>query len=302
MVDGKENFMMNKFDILRNKEILSILDGDKKYGEVNGVEIAMPYLSCPALCSLSTRFGLVRDYTWGGQNSSRWNYLSDLISYCIENNNISNLLSYLFSKNNFTNKFKDLTPKEIEETYRLIITTIIEKINGILYCSGYELINLNKQFMIKEIKEEVVIESPIMQNVDRSYIKELSEKASLDIENNNYDSALTKCRTIVEEVFCYMIENKNEIPVSNGDINKLYEQVKSLYNMHQDKNMDKRINNLLSGLNKIVDSISQMRNNSSDSHGLGMKRISIEEHHARLYLNASIMISEFFLAVVQKNT
>lgn len=292
---------MNKFNLLCNKEIFAILDGDKKYGKVNDTEISMPYLSGPALCSLSTSFGLKRDYYWGGQNLSRWNYLSDLMSYCIENNKISALLSHLFLKQNFIEKFKNLTPKEIEETYQIIVETIIGKINGILYCSGYELVNINKQFLIKSIEEKVIIETHIMKNIDRSYIKELSEKASLDIENNNYDSAITKCRTIVEEVFCYMIENKNKVPVSNGDINKLYEQVKSFYNMHQDKNMDKRINNLLSGLNKIIDSISQMRNNSSDSHGLGMKRISIEKHHAQLYLNASIMISEFFLAIIQKN-
>lgn len=293
--------MTNKFNLLCNKEILAILDGDKKYGKINDVEISMPYLSGSALCSLSTNFGLKRDYRFGSQNLSRWNYLSDLISYCIENNKISALLSHLFLKRNFIEKFKGLPPKEIEKTYQTIVETIIGKINGILYCSGYELVNVNKQFLIKTIEEQVIIETPIMKNIDRSYITELSQKALLDIENNNYDSAITKCRTIIEEVFCYMIENKNGSPVSNGDINKLYEQVKSLYSMHQNKSIDKRINNLLSGVNKIIDSISQMRNNSSDSHGLGMKRINIEKHHAQLYLNASIVISEFFLAIVQKN-
>ena len=53
-------------------------------------------------------------------------------------------------------------------------------------------------------------------------------------------------------------------------------------------------------LNKIIDSISQMRNNSSDSHGVGNKRINIADYHARLYVNAAIMTAEFILSVAQK--
>lgn len=39
-----------------------------------------------------------------------------------------------------------------------------------------------------------------------------------------------------------------------------------LYNMHQDKNLDKRFNGLLSGLEKILTAISEMRNKDSDAH------------------------------------
>ena len=44
-------------------------------------------------------------------------------------------------------------------------------------------------------------------------------------------------------------------PVDNGDIGKLYNQVKQLYNMHQSKELDKRINSLLSGLEKILNEL-----------------------------------------------
>ena len=72
-----------------------------------------------------------------------------------------------------------------------------------------------------------------------------------DISQGNYDSAITKSRTLLEEVFCYAIERKGESPSESGDIRKLYNQVKLLNNMHQNKDMDKRINGLLSGLEKI---------------------------------------------------
>ena len=33
------------FELLRNKAILAILDGDSQFGEIDDVEISMPYLS-----------------------------------------------------------------------------------------------------------------------------------------------------------------------------------------------------------------------------------------------------------------
>ena len=102
---------------------------------------------------------------------------------------------------------------------------------------------------------------------------------------------------MLEEVFCYVIEQKGEQPSESGDIGKLFNQVKSLYNMHQDKDLDKRINGLLSGLEKIVGAISEMCNKGSDAHGVGAKRINIDEHHARLFVNSSMTMADFILSV-----
>ena len=74
----------------------------------------------------------------------------------------------------------------------------------------------------------------------------------------------------------------NEVPANNGKIQELFKQVKDLYSMNTDIGLDTRINILLSGLNSIVSSITEMRNNNSDAHGIGPGRISIEDHHARL--------------------
>ena len=39
--------------------------------------------------------------------------------------------------------------------------------------------------------------------------------------------------------------------------------------MHQDKDIDKRVDGLLSGLGKILSAIAEMRNKGSDSHSVG---------------------------------
>lgn len=143
----------------------------------------------------------------------------------------------------------------------------------------------------------VGVDMPEIRTISREYIAEIAKRAKEDIENENYDSAITKCRTLLEETFCYIIELKQENPTDSGNINRLYNQVKQLYNMHQDQNVDNRINMLLSGLEKILTSISKMRNENSDSHGVGQRRIRIAEHHARLFVNAAITMAEFILSV-----
>ena len=298
----------SKFGLLRDKSILSILDGDVNFGPlvINGKEssinISMPYLSGPTLCEISNKFGLPATYGWNGGAQSRWGYLDDLLDYCIQNKCESDLLAFLFSKGQFVDKLRGQTPEVIDYAYPQIVDTVIKQINGALYFGGNELIRTGNTFAIHKIGTAVKVAAPAIKTIERTYITDISERAMKDILDGNYDSAITKSRTLLEEVFCYVIEKKGEVPSESGDIGKLYNQVKQLYNMHQDKNIDKRINSLLSGLEKILTAISEMRNKGSDSHGVGAKRINISDHHARLFVNSAMTMAEFVLAVSEKAT
>lgn len=102
---------------------------------------------------------------------------------------------------------------------------------------------------------------------------------------------------MIEEVLIYILEqNQTEIE-SKGDLSKLYSQIKKIYNMNQSKDCDGRVNSLLSGLEKIVQSITEMRNMNSDAHGVGTKRIDVREHEAQLIINSAITFSEYILSV-----
>lgn len=89
-------------------------------------------------------------------------------------------------------------------------------------------------------------------------------------------------------------------PSSSGDAGKLFSQVKCLYNIHADRTMDRRICDLVNGINKIVDSIGQMRNKQGDAHGVGASRVNIEDYHARLAVNAAANVADFVLSVVHR--
>lgn len=298
----------SKFELLREKSILSILDGDVDFGtlEVNGtdssIKISMPYLSGPTLCDISNKFGLPVTYGWNGGAQSRWAYLDDLLAHCIQNKRESDLLAFLFSKGQFVDKLRGQTPEVIEYAYAQIVNAVISQINGALYFGGNELVQVGKSFVIRKLGSTVSVAAPSVKTIDRSYITDLSDRAMKDVIDGNYDSAITKSRTLLEEVFCYVIEKKGEEPSESGDIGKLYNQVKQLYNMHQSKEMDKRINGLLSGLEKILSAIAEMRNKGSDSHGVGAKRINISDHHARLFVNSAMTMADFVLAVSEKSS
>ena len=292
--------MSNEFEILRNKEILAILDGDKDFGTYEGARVAMPYLSGSTLCEISTLFGYEQQYTWNGSNPSRWEILDDIIVTCIENNTMQKLFTYLFNKSKFQRQLNNVPTSKINECYDYICNVIIAEINKILFFGDKELIRLNGQFHIRNIGQELQIDTPAIKIIDRDYIRNLYERTNKDIEEGAFDSAVTKCRTLLEEVFCYAVEQAGEKPSDSGDIQKLNNQVKDTYNMHNNKDMDKRINTLLSGLNKIISAIAEMRNENSDSHGVGSRRIAIEEHHARLILNSASTLADFFLAVVER--
>lgn len=296
----------SKFELLREKNILSILDGDVDFGTLkvngtdSGIKISMPYLSGPTLCDISNKFGLPVTYGWNGGAQSRWVYLDDLLAHCIQNKRESDLLAFLFSKGQFVDKLRGQTPEVIEYAYAQIVNSVISQINGALYFGGHELVLVGKVFVIHKIGSNVNVAAPSVKAIDRRYIADLSDRAMKDVIDGNYDSAITKSRTLLEEVFCYVIEKKGEEPSESGDIGKLYNQVKQLYNMHQSKDMDKRINGLLSGLEKILSAIAEMRNKGSDSHGVGAKRINLADHHARLFVNSAMIMADFVLAVSEK--
>ena len=300
---GKDNFSS-----LRNKKIIAILDGDEKYGTYEfkdgvSIEIAMPYLSGPDLCELSNLFGLSATYSLQGRTLSRWQYLDNLLEHCIKAKKCSSLLEHMFSSKQFPKILNEHSADEIDKAHKVIVSTILKKINGLLSFDGKELVNdsNSNSFIIHSKENEVEICAPTIKTIDREYINSISSRAMRDIEQNNFDSAITKSRTLLEEAFCYVIEKKNEKPSKSGDIGKLYKQVKELYNMHTDHNTDKRINTLLSGLNNIVSAVAEMRNKDSDAHGVGANRILIKSYHARLFVNVSTAMADFILSVQKNN-
>lgn len=288
---------MNDFSIINNRKIIDILIGDTIVVE----QYRLPYLSGPELCQLSTLFGLIKTYTWGGVNCSRWIYMQSLLTYLNKQGRVSELLSYLLDMKRFTelNSLGDIN--KVKETYRRILTAALSSINSHLITAKKELRITNNSFILSNIGEESVIETPKIKVVTYQYIRELPDRIEEDINNKDFDSVITKSRTLLEEVLIYIIEKlTKERYKSNGDLIKIYQEATELLNMRQKGEWDKRINELLGGLHKIVSSISSMRNMNSDAHGAGIGRITISEREALLTANSARIIAEYWLSVYDK--
>lgn len=124
---------MNKnYDLLRSKDIIAILDGDSQIEEIDGIRIAMPYLSGPMLCELSQKFGCYQEYYWGNSskpNLSRWQYMDNILKYVIRENKVSQLLSYMMEKERFSESLRKLNNvSDIEKMYKYIIKKVIDPI------------------------------------------------------------------------------------------------------------------------------------------------------------------------------
>lgn len=283
------------YKLLKNREIYNILDGDTHFtSKVNGGDLSMPYLSGPKLVTINNRFGNPVTY----ESCSRWRYVEMLLEHCIRKGTALDLLAYLFSVERFEDELKGMDAGEAKTRHREIVQGVVDHINGVLLLSGKELKQIGNTYIVAEVGDAPKIAAPAINKVNRDYIRSMADRAQDAIINGDYDSAMTKARTLLEETFIYAIEQKGVKVAKNGDIGGLYKQVRELYNMHTDKQVDKRINMLLSGLAKIVEAIAQMRNSCSDAHGIGAGRIAISDYHARLAVNSATNMADFILEVV----
>ena len=287
---------MNDFSLLNNRKIIDILIGDTKLFEQYG----LPYMSGPNLCQLCTSFGLSKTYIWGGVNGSRWTYMQSLLEFLNKQGRVPELLSHLFDMSRFEelNSLGDI--EKIKDVHKHILSMAIKQINSYLLIAKKELRITKNSFVLANIGEQSVIETPKLRIVTYQYIRELPERIKVDLNNKDYDSVITKSRTLLEEVLIYIIEQlTKERYKSNGDLIKIYQEATDLLNMRQKKEWDKRINELLGGLHKIVSAISSMRNINSDAHGVGIGRIAISEREAMLTANSVRLLAEYWLSVFE---
>ena len=173
----------------------------------------MPYLSGPAICEISSLFGLPSTYSWSGGALSRWQYFDQVMDFCIKQNRMSDFLAYIFSKDKFVEALKGLSPEDIEEAYRTIVQKILEADYTVFYISAaMNSVSVGNSYQIGQIGKVVTVAAPTVKGYRPCLHKDLAERANKDIDDGNFDSAITKARTILEETFCYVIEKKGEVP------------------------------------------------------------------------------------------
>lgn len=282
-------------NFLKNRRIIDILIGDAPISNIGKEEEYLPYLSGGELVSLCNELGYSTFYS--GQ--SRWVYMDELIEYLYDKNETSRLFERIFSLHHFEGHIDGANKSEIHSKHTEMVATALDKVNSILLFSEIEIRKVNTGFYLHSISDSLIIDKKIETYIDQNYITNLEERVQIDLLNDNYDSVLTKCRTIIEEVLIYIAEQLGEEKNSKGDIVNLFNHIKKLLNLQQRKEFDKRINQLLGGLENIIRAISSLRNISGDAHGKGSNRIRINKREAELVINSTITICLYLINIFE---
>ncbi len=287
-------------NFLTNKKIVEILDGDTSLLLECGVEYRMPYLSGRDICDIGTAFGANMSYS-RSQTLPRYEYMAQVIEYCSEHKKMSKLLCFLFKESQFKELIKNYFIK-LDDYISRVKELAINQINDLLFVSNHKIEMIGDKFMLTNTDNNLDVNVAAIKNISIDYIRDIFARTYQEIELGNYDSAITKARTTMEEVFHYIIESENIVPSDSGKLDDLYKQVKQILNMKNNPQLDSRINGLLSALNSIVNNIASMRNISSDSHGLGKARIKLDKHHTKLVVNSATIVCEFVLESYNKQS
>lgn len=290
---------------LASKEIVELFLGDKEinmYIDEVYVRYSMPTLTHSDINSLAPTFGINNIDTVNTYN--RTDKMSWLIKQCYDLNKENKLLEYFLDKKRYiSNNREDFyvyEPDELEENINKEITAYLNYINTFLYYCDKKLIRINNKYKFIELVEDVQVISDIDSHISLEYVRNFPFRLKDNLDSGNYDTVITQSRTLIEEVYIHILEYSDEdYKSAKGNLKRLNAMVKNYLNMKTDKEYDKRINQLLSGLNNINDAIGDMRNENSDSHGVGSKRIQVNRREARLIMNSAITLCDYVLDVFE---
>lgn len=282
---------------LINKDVAKILEGDATYKvsvDNQEYELGLPYLTGSQICDIASQFG----FKFSVNNNSRWEIFKNLIDVCVQKGVVDKLLTALFRRERFEN-INNLSVNENEQDriFYSLCQNVLEDINKHIVFSGKRLGIANKQFFLFPLDDNLIVPENDIHTSD--YLRAFPERIKLDLNNEAYDSVVTKSRTYIEEACIFILEQKGLPHSEKGEVEKLYEECKDSLNMKRSTEWNNLVSDLVNGLNKIVKSIGSMRNKNSDSHGVGSKRISIKRREASLIANSSITLCDYLLAVFE---
>ncbi|WP_257975923.1 abortive infection family protein [Staphylococcus pseudintermedius] len=294
---------------MASKEIVDLFLGDKRVNsesddkfESNGY--TMPYMTHSDINALAPIFGITNIENVSDYN--RLNKMAWLIEQCYKLNKENKLLKYFLDVTRYIpNKREETsiyTNEELKKETLKEVEAYFNHINNILNFSDKKLIYLNKKYKIIDLIEDSQVTHDIDKHINFDYVRNFPFRLKDNLEDENYDTVITQSRTLLEEVYIHILEYSNkDYNSAKGNLQKLNSMVKTELKMKNNRDYDKRINELLSGLNKINDAIGKMRNENSDSHGVGSKRININRREAKLVMNSAITICDYILEIFEDN-
>lgn len=300
---GGKALESENFELLENTDITTFLI-DRPW---------ITYRTNADLDALGSRFGSPNP-----EGSNRLRRMSSIISATHANDRTASLLSFLFSPaqlrpviNEYLSGSQFSQLKEIDnfilegltgdESKDILIVAdaikqrVIREINAILLYSNLKLVSSGNSWEIIAADENVKVLVPI-KRINSGYISELLAQGQDDLQDNDFDSVVTKARTLIEEVFLQILSDNDVKCKRNGDIGQYRNLVVKTLGMRPSREWNPRITKMISHLNGITDLIAEMRNKDGDAHASN-ERVKIQAAEAELLLNTSVSLATYYLRI-----
>jgi hypothetical protein len=247
-----------------------------------------PYRSGPQLVSFFNEYGSNARYGQGFP--SRWQFAENELHKLNGTENIKAAIEGA------------VDPRHYMET-EFPIEEVIEHLNKYLIYDGYELRQngLHNQICNKN-NANIALPSFAnkldIQKGSQAFILEQIDKCKEKMHVSDYDGAITNARSMVEAVFEELLKSSGtEIPKHDGDLNKLFKDVKKNLNLDTNQpDLSDTLKQMLSGLNSIVTGIAGISNKMGDRHA---RKYKPAKHHALLAINTAYALCEFLLSSLE---
>lgn len=285
------------FDLLQTKEIEEILNGDRG---------TFPYLSGQSILGKGKKFGAVMPKEVGMK--SRWQLMEKLLQEMARLDKTEVFLADLVSKVALKDRIEnakdanfEINPYEkvsTEQIYRSLRHDALADLNNQLFFSGYKLFDHGSFIEIIYLTETPKIEVP-KNIITNDFVQNVLDNGEKDLKNGDFASVVTKSKTILESIFRQILDGAGKSYSKSPNLKEYQSKVSELLNMKYSDDWNSRVRNMVSSLNKLVDSISELRNKDSDAHGR-TKIVNIDAAEAELLLNTSISLAIYYLRVADR--
>lgn len=112
------------------------------------------------------------------------------------------------------------------------------------------------------------------------------------------DGAVTACKTLIETVLKYLLDEKGILHSNNDDIKDLYKKVSSVYDLEPISQKSEGFTKVCSGYISIIDGVATIRNKYGDAHGKSASiEIELPENFVDLVINVTGSITTFLLSL-----
>jgi hypothetical protein len=144
--------------------------------------------------------------------------------------------------------------------------------------------------------------NPTWEQISAEFIQEQVEKCKNKLLSQDYDGAITNARSLLEAILIALMTSRSGKAYKfDGDLSKLFKGVKEHLNLSVEgvdmpKDIKDSLEQMLRGLNSIVNGMAGISNKMGDRHS---RKYPPKKHHAELVVNTTYTLCNFLLSSME---